>query len=75
MDIYTSLDEPYYAGIRRELRATFGDDISPDGNWVDKMLLREKLKDTSGHILPEQLQKLDAIMIEAIEFRYRDMIE
>lgn len=39
------------------------------------MLLREKLKDASGHILPEQLQKLDAIMIEAIEFRYRDMIE
>ena len=39
------------------------------------MILREKLKDASGHIQTEQLQKLDAIMIEAIEFRYRDMIE
>jgi len=75
LDIYTTLDEPYYQWIRQKLRATFGDDISPDGNWVDKMILREKLKDASGHILPEQLQKLDAIMIEAIEFRYRDMIE
>ncbi|MDD2693473.1 MAG: dephospho-CoA kinase [Candidatus Gracilibacteria bacterium] len=75
LDIYTTLNEPYYQGVRQKLRATFGSDISPDGNWVDKMILREKLKDASGHIQTEQLQKLDAIMIEAIEFRYRDMIE
>ena len=75
LDIYTSLDEPYYEGIRRELRATFGDDISPDGNWVDKFILRKKISDTSGKISPEQLAKLDAIMADAIEFRYRDMIE
>lgn len=75
LDIYTSLDEPYYAGIRRDLRATFGDDISPDGNWVDKFILRKKLSDASGKISPEQLAKLDAIMLDAIEFRYRDMIE
>lgn len=75
LDIYTTLNEPYYQWVRQKLRATFGSDISPDGNWVDKMILREKLKDASGHIQTEQLQKLDAIMIEAIEFRYRDMIE
>lgn len=74
-DIYASLDEPYYANIRQQLRATFGNDISPDGNWVDRKILRQKLTDTSGNMDKSQLAKLDAIMGDVIEFRYRDMIE
>lgn len=73
--IYGSLSDPYYQKIRSDLRATFGDDISPDGNWIDRKILRKKLSDASGNLSVQQLQKLDAIMGDAIEFRYRDMIE
>ena len=74
-DIYTSLDDPYYQWIRNQLREAFGDDISPEGNWIDRKMLRKKLSDASGNILPHKLKELDAILWDAIEFRYRDMIE
>lgn len=74
-DIYTTFDDPYYAGVRQQLRATFGDVISPDGNWIDKKILRKQLSDASGKIDKNQLKKLDAIIDDAIEFRYKDMIE
>lgn len=74
-DIYTSLDDPYYQWIRKQLREAFGEDISPEGNWIDRKMLRKKLSDASGNILPDKLKELDAILWDAIEFRYRDMIE
>jgi pantetheine-phosphate adenylyltransferase len=73
-DIYASLDDAYYAQVRARLRDTFGSHISPDGNWIDRSLLAIELKN-GDQFDEEKLKKLDSIMADPIEFRYKDMIE
>jgi pantetheine-phosphate adenylyltransferase len=69
-DIYSSLADPYYADVRKNLREAFGDDIFDENGWIRIPELSRMFRED-----PARRPVLDSIMRDPMIFRYRDMIQ